>query len=61
MSLTVGTDGKPKDIRVVRGVGYGLDEAAVGAVRQYRFKPAMLDGLPVESKIGVEVTFRIFD
>ena len=61
VSLTVGTDGKPKNIRVVRGVGYGLDEAAVDAVRQYRFNPAMLDGLPVESKIGVRVTFRIFD
>jgi protein TonB len=38
----------------------GLDEKAVEAVRQYRFKPAMKDGRPVPVEIYVEVNFQIF-
>jgi protein TonB len=57
--LWVDTDGKPSHIRVVRGVGMGLDEKAVEAVRQYRFRPAMKDGKPVQVDLYVEVNFQI--
>ena len=57
--LWVDTDGKPSHIRVVRGVGMGLDEKAVEAVRQYRFKPAMKDGKPVQVDLYVDVNFQI--
>ena len=40
VSLIVGADGKPQNVHVTRGVGMGLDENAVAAVKQYRFKPA---------------------
>ena len=57
--LWVGTDGKPSHVRVVRGVGMGLDEKAVEAVRQYQFKPAMKDGKPVQVDLYVYVNFQI--
>ena len=38
----------------------GLDEKAVEAVRQYKFKPAMENGKPVPVEIYVEVNFQIF-
>ncbi|MGA7158265.1 MAG: energy transducer TonB [Acidobacteriaceae bacterium] len=57
--LWVDADGKPSHIRVVRGVGMGLDEKAVEAVRQYRFKPAMKNGKPVTVDLYVDVNFQI--
>jgi protein TonB len=38
----------------------GLDEKAVEAVQQYKFKPAMKNGLPVAVYLRVEVNFRSF-
>jgi protein TonB len=58
--LQVDTNGHPIHVRVIRGIGMGLDEKAVEAVRQYRFKPAMEDGHPVTVEMNVEVNFQIF-
>ena len=58
--LQVGTDGRPKNVRVLRGIGLGLDEKAMEAVRQYKFKPAMENGHPVAVEMNVEVNFQIF-
>jgi len=60
VTLIVDINGRPQNVHVVRGVGMGLDEKAVQAVRQYRFKPAMEDGKPVPVQINVEVNFQIF-
>ena len=60
VALIVDEKGVPKDIRVVHGLGLGLDEKAVEAVRGYRFKPATKDGVPVPVKIFVNVNFQIF-
>jgi len=43
-----------------RALRIGLDEKAIEAIRNYRFKPAMKDGRPVPSAITVEVDFRLF-
>lgn len=58
LSIVVGTDGKPRDIKVVRSPGYGLDEKAIEAVREWRFQPASKDGKPVAVSIMVQVQFR---
>ena len=58
--LIVDEQGNPSHVRVVRGVGMGLDEKAVDAVRQYRFKPAMRDGKPVRVDLYIDVNFQIF-
>jgi protein TonB len=41
-------------------VGLGLDEKAVDAVKQYKFKPATQDGKPVPVQVNLEVNFQIF-
>jgi TonB family protein len=58
--LIVGPDGRPRDIRVARTLGMGLDQKAVEAVRQWKFEPAMKDGQPVSVQINVEVNFRLY-
>jgi TonB family protein len=45
--------------RVVRGLGHGLDEAAVAAATKIRFKPASRGGQPVDSTAIVHVTFQL--
>jgi protein TonB len=59
LSLAVGIDGKPREVRVEKKPGYGLDENSIEAARQWKFEPATSDGKPVESKIHVETTFRL--
>lgn len=58
--LVVGPDGRPRDLRVARSLGLGLDEKAIEAVRTWKFEPAMKDGKPVAVQINVEVSFRLY-
>ena len=58
--LQVGIDGRPINVHVIRPIGMGLDQKAVEAVRQYKFKPAMENGHPVVVEMNVEVNFQIF-
>jgi TonB family protein len=62
ISLIVDAQGNPQNIRVSRSLGMGLDEKAVEAVRQYKFKPAIQasSGKPVPVPISVEVRFRLY-
>ena len=58
--LIVDANGLPKDVKVSRPVGLGLDEEAVRAVESWKFAPAMKDGSPVPVMINVEVNFRLY-
>ncbi len=58
--MIVDDHGNPRDIRVVRGLGHGLDAKAIEAVKQWRFQPAEKDGHPVNVQISVEVGFRLY-
>jgi TonB family protein len=58
--LIVDEKGHPRNIRVVRGLGFGLDAKAIEAVRQWRFQPALKDGAPVNVQISVEVGFHLY-
>jgi TonB family protein len=58
--LVVDADGLPQLIRVQRSLGMGLDEAAIAAVKQWKFEPATKNGQPVRVMINVEVNFRLF-
>jgi len=58
--LIVDSTGHPRDIRVVRGLGFGLDAKALEAVKQWKFNPALKDGKPVDVQISVEVEFHLY-
>jgi periplasmic protein TonB len=60
VSLIVDAHGLPQRIRVVRKLGMGLDEKAVEAVRQYKFKPSTYQGKAVPVEITIEVNFHIY-
>jgi len=60
VGLIVDAKGMPQNVHVARGVGMGLDEKAIEAVKQYRFKPAMENGKPVAVEMNVIVDFEIF-
>ena len=60
VTLIVDTTGHPQRVHVLRGIGMGLDEKAIEAVKQYRFKPAMEGGKPVPVEVNIDVNFQIF-
>jgi TonB family protein len=51
--------GKLRVLKIVRGLGHGLDDAAVHAAEQIRFKPALKDGQPSDSTAVVHIIFQL--
>jgi periplasmic protein TonB len=61
MRVLVGADGRVRDVQVTRGIGLGLDENAVHAVRGWQFVPAKdAEGHPAATWITIETVFRLF-
>lgn len=59
LEIVVRSDGSVGDVRVVQGLGGGLNERAVEAVRQWRFSPARRHGTPVDVMVEVAVEFKL--
>lgn len=59
LEIVVRRDGSVGDVRVIRGLGAGLDQRAADAVRQWRFAPARLKGTPVDVIVEVAVEFKL--
>lgn len=59
LQVVFGASGEVKIQRIVRGLGYGLDESAEAAARQIRFHPAQQDGQPVDFSAVVHITFEL--
>ena len=59
LNLVVQSDGSVRDIRILQPLGLGLDEKAVEAVKQWRFKPGLRNGQAVDVAAIIEVTFRL--
>lgn len=57
--VVVDEKGQPRELRVVRPLGLGLDEKAIEAVQKWRFKPGLKDGRPVAVAATIEVNFRL--
>ncbi|MCC7499962.1 MAG: energy transducer TonB [Bryobacterales bacterium] len=57
--VVVDTNGMPRDMRVMKPLGLGLDEKAMEAVQKWRFKPGQKDGHPVPVAATIEVNFRL--
>jgi TonB family protein len=60
LSAVIGPDGRPRNIRVVRSLGMGLDEKAVERVKTWLFEPGKKNGTPVAVAMNFEVDFRLF-
>jgi TonB family protein len=60
VSCVVDSQGMPQRVHTIRKLGMGLDEKAIDAVRQYRFKPGLLNGKPVAVAITIEVNFHLY-
>ena len=56
----IGPDGRPRDLRVMRSLGMGLDQKALDAVWKWRFAPAMKDNRPVSVQVSIEVVFHLY-
>ncbi len=61
MSLLVDEEGVPRDIKVVRGAGFGLDEMAVRAIETWRFEPGTKEGKPFATTSHVELRLQILN
>jgi TonB family protein len=59
LAMLISEEGLPTTVSVVVPLGSGLDEEALKAARQYRFKPATLEGMPIPARIMIEVSFRL--
>jgi TonB family protein len=59
IKLIVDPQGNPQDISLMSHLGMGLDEKAIEAVRQYKFRPAMYMGHPVAVQIVIDVAFHL--
>jgi TonB family protein len=59
LRLVIDEKGDPRDIRVLRSLGLGLDEKAIEAVRHWRFRPGLKDGKAVAVDANIEVSFRL--
>ena len=60
LAAIIGPDGKPRNLRVVRSLGMGLDEKALERARTWLFEPGKKDGQPVAVAINLEVEFRLY-
>lgn len=60
LRTVVDANGVPQPMAIDRPIGFGLDEKAVEAVKNSRFRPATVNGQPVPVVIDVIVTFRIY-
>jgi len=60
LSLIVGSDGVPRDIKIARSVGLGLDEKAIETVKTWKFEPGTKDGKAVATYATIEVAFHLY-
>jgi len=60
LSAIIGPDGRPRNLRVVRSLGMGLDEKATEAVARWSFEPARKGSQPVAVEVNIEVAFRLY-
>jgi len=59
LEIVITSDGGVGDVKALRGLGYGLDDRAISAVRNWRFTPARRLGTPVDVIVEVEVEFSL--
>jgi len=59
LHFIVDESGTPKDIEIVKSINQEVDSRVLAAVRQFRYRPAMLDGQPVASDVNLNLNFAM--
>lgn len=59
LGMTIGEDGIPTNVHVVKSLRADYDESAIEAVRDWRFTPALKDGKPVAVESKIQINFQI--
>ena len=59
VQLTVDETGKVVDVKLLAGLGHGLDEAALAAARRATFEPAMHCGKPTQATFSISMRFKL--
>jgi TonB family protein len=59
LNVIFAANGEIRVVRILRGLGHGLDESAQEAAAQVRFKPATRDGVPVDTTATIYITFQL--
>jgi TonB family protein len=59
LDVLFGAAGQPRVMNITRGLGHGLDEAAVRAAEQIQYRPARRDGQPVDYRATVHIVFQL--
>jgi TonB family protein len=59
LQVILEASGKLRVLKIVHGLGHGLDDAAVHAAEQIRFKPALQDGQPSDSTVVLHIIFQL--
>ena len=61
IEAVISRGGRPLQLRVLHGLGFGLDENAVEIVRKWKFRPAIgPDGRAVDVRMVIELAFRLY-
>ncbi len=61
VSVVYGGDGKIGDIKIIRGLPFGLIEKSINAAKNIKFEPAYNNGEPVSVKGSLEFTFNLYE
>ena len=59
VEVVIDKNGRVKDAMVLKGLPFGLDQAAIDAVRQWEFRPGTLNGEPVDVIFNLTINFRL--
>lgn len=59
LQLVVDVDGQAKNIKVVKSVGFGLDDCAIESILKWQFRPGQKNGSPVPVYATVEINFKL--
>jgi TonB family protein len=59
LQVDIFKDGEIRKIKVVKSLSDGLDEAAINAVKQWKFRPGRKDGKPVDTSVIIPVEFTL--
>lgn len=59
LQTVIGADGRVEDVKVLKGMNFGITESAVAAVKQWTYKPATVNGKPVAVYLNLTVNFTL--